>query len=64
MPGQIPDRATLEAMVDAWVAARNAAWVRVDWRFGVAAARGTVPSVYPVPVAAAQDHAIGSVSLH
>lgn len=49
---RIPDRATLAREVAAWVAARNAAGVRVHWRFGVDDARRAMPHVYPEPVCA------------
>lgn len=47
---RIPDRATLAREVAAWGAARNAAGVRVDWRFGPEDARRAMPQVYPEPV--------------
>jgi hypothetical protein len=57
LAGRIPDRDTLETLVAAWVADRNAAGVRVAWRFGVEDARRTMPTVYPRPVCAGDDHA-------
>lgn len=57
LAGRIADRATLEALVAAWVTDRNAAGVRVDWRFSVDDARRTMPSVYPVPIVPTPAHA-------
>jgi hypothetical protein len=54
---RLPDRDTLDAEVAAWVAARNAAAVRVDWRFGPEDARRTMPSVYPTPIEPGPDGA-------
>jgi hypothetical protein len=46
---RIPDAATLETEVAAWVAARNQARARVAWRFTVADARVKLAHVYPIP---------------
>ena len=45
---RLPDRGTLAAEVAAWVAARNAAAVTVDWRFTTADARTKLRHLYPV----------------
>ena len=45
---RIPDRATLEAELAAWVAERNAAGVGVTWRFTVDDARQRLPHLYPI----------------
>jgi len=45
---RIPDQATLTTEVAAWVAARNAAAVSVDWHFTTADARTTLKRLYPV----------------
>ncbi len=55
---RIPDRATLEIELAAWVAARNAANVGVSWRFTVEDARRAMPHVYP------QIHATSAVTDH
>jgi hypothetical protein len=44
---RIPDRATLEREVAAWVAARNAARLPVRWRFTTADARIKLKHLYP-----------------
>jgi hypothetical protein len=44
---RIPDHATLEAEVAAWVAARNAEQVRTEWRFTKEDARQRLPWLYP-----------------
>ena len=44
---RIPDQATLEAEVAAWVAARNAEQVRTAWRFTKDEARTRLPWLYP-----------------
>lgn len=44
---RIPDQATLEAEVAAWVAARNAEQVRTEWRFTKEEARTRLPWLYP-----------------
>lgn len=49
---RIATRAELDREVAAWVAARNAAGIGVDWRFGVEDARRAMPGVYPEPVCA------------
>lgn len=46
---RIPDRATLAAEIAAWIAARNQARVRIQWRFGIDDARHTLAHCYPVP---------------
>ena len=46
---RIPDPATLEREVAAWVAARNAERVAVHWQFSVDDARRALPKVYPIP---------------
>jgi hypothetical protein len=46
---RIPDRQTLQAEIDAWVAARNQTRTPVDWRFTVADARQKLAHVYPIP---------------
>lgn len=56
---RIPDSATLEAEVQGWVAARNAAQVAIDWRFSVNGARETLHRIYPAPICATEgltDH--------
>lgn len=44
---RIPDAATLESAVAAWVAARNAAGLTVEWRFTKEDARQRLPWLYP-----------------
>ena len=44
---RIPDRATLQAEVDAWAQRRNAAGGTVDWRFSAADARIKLKRLYP-----------------
>jgi len=44
---RIPDTATLEAEVAAWVAARNVEQVRTEWRFTKEDARQRLPWLYP-----------------
>jgi hypothetical protein len=44
---RIPDQATLEAEVTAWVADRNAEQVRTAWRFTKEEARIRLPWLYP-----------------
>jgi hypothetical protein len=44
---RIPDKATLEGEVAAWVAKRNAATVGIDWRFTTADARIKLKRLYP-----------------
>jgi hypothetical protein len=46
---RIPDRATLETELAAWVADRNADGTTVDWRFTTADARIKLKHLYPVP---------------
>jgi hypothetical protein len=46
---RIPDAATLETEVAAWVAARNQLRARVAWRFTVNDARVKLAHVYPIP---------------
>jgi hypothetical protein len=46
---RIPDQATLEAEVAAWVAARNAAHVTASWQFTKEAARQRLHWLYPHP---------------
>jgi hypothetical protein len=46
---RIPDRPTLAQEVAAWVAARNAAPVRIAWRFGIDDARVKLAYCYPTP---------------
>jgi hypothetical protein len=46
---RLSDRDTLQREVAAWVATRNAAAVRLDWRFGIADARLTLAHCYPIP---------------
>lgn len=45
---RIPDQATLTAEVTAWAIARNAARVRIAWRFTTADARARLPHLYPL----------------
>ena len=45
---RLPDRPTLEAEVAAWVAARNAEAVTVDWQFTTADARIKLKHLYPI----------------
>lgn len=49
---RIPDRDTLTAEVAAWVAARNAEQIGVDWHFTTADARTKLAQLYPVPQSA------------
>ncbi|MCC6314503.1 MAG: hypothetical protein IT337_10870, partial [Thermomicrobiales bacterium] len=42
-----PDQATLAAEVAAWVAARNADRVGIDWRFTMVDARARLPFLSP-----------------
>ena len=44
---RIPDAATLESEVAAWVAARNVEQVRTEWRFTKEEARTRLPWLYP-----------------
>jgi hypothetical protein len=44
---RIPDAATLEAEVAAWVAQRNGAGATIDWRFTTADARIKLKHLYP-----------------
>jgi transposase len=44
---RIPDQATLETEVAAWVEQRNAEHVRIDWRFTKEDARTRLPWLYP-----------------
>lgn len=44
---RIPDQDTLQTEVAAWVAARNADQVRIDWRFTKEEARTRLPWLYP-----------------
>ena len=46
---RISDRETLAQEVAAWVAARNAAAIPIDWRFTVDDAREKLAHVYPIP---------------
>jgi hypothetical protein len=46
---------TLAREVATWEAARNAAQVRVDWRFGVSEARSTLARLYPLTIPVAED---------
>ena len=46
---RIPDAATLAAEVAAWAAERNAAGVRIEWRFTTADARTRLSFLYPLP---------------
>lgn len=46
---RIPDRATLNREIAAWVEDRNQAGVRIDWRFGIDDARVKLAHCYPVP---------------
>ena len=46
---RIPDQATLEREVAAWVADRNHRHVRIAWRFGIADARVKLAHCYPSP---------------
>jgi hypothetical protein len=45
---RIPDRATLEREVSAWVSRRNTHNVKADWHFTTADARVKLKSLYPV----------------
>jgi hypothetical protein len=49
LPRRIPDRATLEREVAAWVAQRNAEAAPITWSFTVADARTKLPQTYPIP---------------
>jgi hypothetical protein len=44
---RIPDRATLEAEVTAWLQRRNANHAKANWRFTTADARIKLKSLYP-----------------
>jgi hypothetical protein len=44
---RIPDHETLERAVTAWVADRNAATTRIDWRITTADARIKLKHLYP-----------------
>lgn len=44
---RIPDQATLETEVAAWVAARNVEQMRIEWRFTKEQARTRLPWLYP-----------------
>jgi hypothetical protein len=46
---RIPDRATLDARLDAWTAERNQAPVPIHWRYTIEDARRTMRHVYPIP---------------
>ncbi len=45
---RIPDRATLEREVAAWLNRRNTNNAKADWRFATADARIKLKSLYPV----------------
>jgi hypothetical protein len=45
---RLGNRATMEREVAAWVATRNAAPTRIDWRFTTADARIQLKRLYPV----------------
>ena len=60
---RIPDRTTLDREVAAWVADRNRAQVRIDWRFGIDDARHKLAHCYPVPDALIQQD-ISAMSGH
>ncbi len=47
---RIPDQATLDGELDAWVAARNTAGTTLRWTFALDDARQTLAHVYPIPV--------------
>lgn len=49
---RLPDIPTVQAEVDAWVAARNAERATVQWHFTVEDARRCLRRLYPVPSAA------------
>jgi hypothetical protein len=56
---RIPDAATLEREVAAWVTTRNREAVRIDWRFGIDDARVKLAHCYPVPeqdISAMSEH--------
>lgn len=46
---RLPDQATLEHEVAAWVTSRNDEAVGINWGFGIADARVTLAHCYPVP---------------
>ena len=46
---RVPDFATLQAEVAAWVAERNQQHVRIAWRFGIDDARVKLAHCYPAP---------------
>lgn len=46
---RIPDRATLDARLAAWTAARNAAAVPLRWTYRIDDARVSMRHVYPIP---------------
>lgn len=46
---RIPDPAALAGEVAAWAEERNAAEVRIDWRFTTEDARARLPFLYPTP---------------
>ncbi len=49
---RLPDQATLSAEVAAWVSARNATAIGVDWQFTTADARIKLKHLYPIPAPA------------
>jgi hypothetical protein len=60
---RIPDRATLDRAVAAWVETRNRDQVRSDWRFGIADARVTLAPCSPIP-ACTLEQDIAAMSRH
>jgi transposase len=52
---RIGDSETLAREVAAWQAPRNAARVKVEWRFGVSEARTTLARLYPLTTPVAED---------
>jgi hypothetical protein len=51
---RIPDRATLDREVAAWVETRNRDRVRIDWHFGIDDARVKLAHCYPIPASVAE----------
>jgi hypothetical protein len=58
----LPDRATVQAEVDAWATRRNDERATVDWRFRVPDARQRLKDHYPVPDPQPADDAATTAS--
>lgn len=46
---RVPDLVTLDREIQAWVAVRNAAGIRVHWSFTAEDVHRAMPQVYPLP---------------